>query len=142
MNEQAATQALERALRGYDRASGGFFLEEFLGCKVRFDDEACVLSVEVEDFMFNSAGTLHGGVISFLLDSAAGFLFKRVQGPGYTLENKVQYLRSLGRGPVTCSAHFLKRGRLVSYIETKLHAADGKLAAVATATWHAAEAKA
>ena len=138
MNEDAATRALERALRGYDRASGGFFLEEFLGCKVSFEDEACNLSVEVEDFMFNSAGTLHGGVISFLLDSAAGFLFKRTLGPGYTLENKVQYLRSLGRGPVTCTARFLKCGRLVSFIETTLHASDKKLAAVATSTWHAA----
>ena len=138
MNENSATQALERALRGYDRATGGFFLEEFLGCQVSFEDDACTLSVEIEDFMFNSAGTLHGGVISFLLDSAAGFLFKRAVGPGYTLESKVQYLRALGRGKVTCTARFLKRGRLVSFIETTLHSSDQKLAAIATATWHAA----
>lgn len=138
MNEDSASQAFERALRGYDRKSGGFFLEEFLGCKVSFEDETCVLSVEVEDFMFNSAGTLHGGVISFLLDSAAGFLFKHALGPGYTLENKVQYLRSLGRGHVTCTARFLKRGRSVSFIEATLRSTDQKAAAIATATWHAA----
>jgi len=136
MDETAASKALERALAEYDRASGGFFLERFLGCALSFDGETCVLSLEVEDFMFNSGGTLHGGVIAFVLDSAAGSLFKRAHGPGYTLESKVQYLRTLGRGRATCNARFLKRGRLVSFIEATLVSPDGKPAALATSTWH------
>jgi uncharacterized protein (TIGR00369 family) len=138
MNEVAATKALERALAGYDRNSGGFFLERFLGCELSFDGEICVLSLEIEDFMFNSGGTLHGGVIALVLDSAAGSLFKRVHGSGYTLESKVQYLRPLGRGRATCYARFLKRGRLVSFIEAVLNSPDGKPAAIATSTWHTA----
>jgi len=138
MNEAAATKALERALAEYDRDSGGFFLERFLGCELSFDGEICVLGLEIEDFMFNSAGTLHGGVIAFVLDSAAGSLFKRMHGSGYTLESKVQYLRSLGRGRATCKARFLKRGRLVSFVEAVLSSADGKPAAIATSTWHTA----
>jgi uncharacterized protein (TIGR00369 family) len=138
MDETAATKALERALAEYDRNSGGFFLERFLGCELSFDAETCVLCLEIEDFMFNSAGTLHGGVIAFVLDSAAGSLFKRVHGAGYTLESKVQYLRTLGRGRATCKARFLKRGRLVSFVEAILSSADGKPAAIATSTWHAA----
>jgi len=138
MDERAAAQALERALAQYDRESGGFFLERFLGCELSFDGEVCVLGLEVEDFMFNSAATLHGGVIAFVLDSAAGSLFKRVHGSGYTLESKIQYLRPLGRGRATCRARFLKRGRLVSFVEAVLSGADGKPAAIATSTWHAA----
>lgn len=138
MDEKAATQAFQRALRDYDRESGGFFLEELFGCKISFRDDACVLSLEVEEFMFNSAGTLHGGVIAFVLDSASGFLFKHAIGPGYTLENKVQFLRPVAGGPATCTARFLKRGRAVSFIETTLCGSDNKVAAVATATWHAA----
>jgi uncharacterized protein (TIGR00369 family) len=138
MNEIAATQALERALAEYDRASGGFFFERFLGCELSFDGEICVLDLEVEDFMFNSAGTLHGGIIAFVLDSAAGSLFKRVHGSGYTLESKVQYLRSLSRGRASCKARFIKRGRLVSFIEAVLSSSDGKPAAIATSTWHTA----
>jgi len=138
MNEIAATKALERAFAEYDRKSGGFFMERFLGCELSFEGELCVLSVEIEDFMFNSGGTLHGGVIAFVLDSAAGSLFKRVHGTGYTLETKVQYLRSLGLGRATCRARFLKRGRLVSFIEAVLSSPDGKPAAIATSTWHAA----
>lgn len=138
MNEDAATKALQRGLAEYDRASGGFFLERFLGVELSFDGEACVLDLEIEDFMFNSGGTLHGGVIAFVLDSAAGSLFKRIHGSGYTLETKIQYLRSLGRGHASCRARFLKRGRLVSFIEAVLSTADGKQAAIATSTWHAA----
>jgi len=138
MNEIAATKALQRALAEYDRTSGGFFFERFLGCELSFDGEICALSLEIEDFMFNSAGTLHGGIIAFVLDSAAGSLFKRVHGSGYTLESKVQYLRALGRGRATCNARFLKRGRLVSFVEAVLSSTDGKPAAIATSTWHAA----
>jgi uncharacterized protein (TIGR00369 family) len=138
MNEVVATKALERALAEYDRNSGGFFLERFLGVELSFDGEVCVLSLEIEDFMFNSGGTLHGGVIAFVLDSAAGSLFKRVNGSGYTLESKIQYLRSLGRGRATCNARFLKRGRLVSFVEVVLSSTDGKPAAIATSTWHTA----
>lgn len=138
MNESAATKALERALAEYDRTSGGFFLERFLGCELSFDGEICVLGLEIEDFMFNSAGTLHGGVIAFALDSAAGSLFKRTHGSGYTLESKAQYLRTLGRGRATCTARFLKRGRLVSFVEAVLSGPDGKSAAIATSTWHCA----
>lgn len=138
MDEQRASAALERALRNYDRNSGGFFLEEFLGCRVSFQDETCILTLEVEEFMFNSASTLHGGVISFVLDSAAGFLFKHNVGPGYTLESKVQFVRSLGRGAATCTARFLRRGRVVSFIEATMIGPDEKLAAISTATWHSA----
>jgi uncharacterized protein (TIGR00369 family) len=138
MNEVIATQALERALAEYDRDSGGFFLERFLGCELSFDGEICVLGLEIEDFMLNSAGTLHGGVIAFVLDSAAGSLFKRIHGSGYTLESKIQYLRTLARGRATCRARFLKRGRLVSFVEAVLSSADGKPAAIATSTWHTA----
>jgi len=138
MNEDAATKALQRALAEYDRSSGGFFLERFLGCELSFEGEICVLGLEIEEFMFNSGGTLHGGVIAFVLDSAAGSLFKRVHGSGYTLESKIQYLRPLDRGRATCKARFLKRGRLVSFVEAVLSSSDGKPAAVATSTWHSA----
>ena len=111
MNEVAATKALERALAEYDRNSGGFFLERFLGCELSFDGEIGVLSLEIEDFMFNSGGTLHGGVIAFVLDSAAGSLFKRVHGSGYTLESKIQYLRSLGAGARSARRCQLFEGR-------------------------------
>jgi uncharacterized protein (TIGR00369 family) len=138
MNEDFARKALERALAEYDRTSGGFFLERFFGCQLSFDGDTCVLGLEIEDFMFNSAGKLHGGAIAFVLDSAAGSLFKSVHGSGYTLEAKIQYLRPLGRGHATCKARFLKRGRLVSFVEAVLSGPDGKPAAIATSTWHSA----
>lgn len=138
MDEAMATRALERALAQYDRASGGFFLERFLGCELSFDDDTCVVGLRIEDFMLNSAGTLHGGVMAFVLDTAAGSLFKRAHGSGYTLETKVQYLRTLASGRVTATAGFLKQGRAVSFVEAVLSGPDGKAAAVATSTWHTA----
>jgi len=138
MNEVAATDALARALAGYDRKTGGFFMERFFGCELSFDGESSAVRLEIEEFMFNSAGSLHGGVVAFLLDTAAGSLFKRANGPGYTLESKTQYLRPVGLGSATCKARFLKRGRLVSFVEAVLSSADGASAAIATSTWQTA----
>lgn len=138
MNEVAATDALARALAGYDRKTGGFFMERFFGCELSFDGESSSVRLEIEEFMFNSAGSLHGGVVAFLLDTAAGSLFKRANGPGYTLESKTQYLRPVGLGSATCKARFLKRGRLVSFVEAILSSADGASAAIATSTWQTA----
>ncbi len=136
MDEETAARALERALARYDRATGGFFLERFLGCELSFDGETCVVALQIEDFMLNSAGTLHGGVMAFVLDSAAGSLFKRACGSGYTLETKVQYLRTLASGRVTATARFLRQGRTVGFVEAVLSDPDGRPAAVATSTWH------
>lgn len=138
MNEEIAIRALERALAQYDRATGGFFLERFLGCELTLDGETCNVGFEIEGFMLNSAGTLHGGVIAFVLDSAAGSLFKRAHGSGYTLESRVQYLRTLTSGRAIARARFLKQGRTVSFIEAVLSGLDGKPAAIATSTWHTA----
>lgn len=138
MDEAMAARAFERALAQYDRATGGFFLERFLGCELSFDGEACIVALQIEDYMLNSAGTLHGGVMAFVLDTAAGSLFKRAHGAGYTLETKVQYLRTLKSGRVSATARFLKQGRAVGFVEAVLNGPDGKPAAVATSTWHTA----
>lgn len=138
MNEVAATDALARALAGYDHDTGGFFMERFFGCALSFEGDVSMVSLEIEEFMFNSAGSLHGGVVAFLLDTAAGSLFKRANGQGYTLESKTQYLRPVGLGKALCKARFLKRGRLVSFMEAILSSADGAPAAIATSTWQSA----
>jgi uncharacterized protein (TIGR00369 family) len=52
-----------------------------------------------------------------------------------TLEMKTQYIRPAVSGRVRCEARFLKRGRTVSFLESRMADADGKVVAAATATW-------
>jgi uncharacterized protein (TIGR00369 family) len=64
-----------------------------------------------------------------------GHLVAKVAGPGATIEMKVQFLRPVMAGTVTVEGSFTRRGRSLSFMESKLFAEDGKLAAHATATW-------
>jgi acyl-coenzyme A thioesterase PaaI-like protein len=48
---------------------------------------------------------------------------------------KTQYLRPVKKGLATVEGRFIKKGRTLSFMESRLWGSDGKLAAVATATW-------
>lgn len=142
MDETAARAAFEEALRSHKPAFGSFFLARLFGLAISYTDETCVIEVDVKDFMFNPQGFLHGGVIAFLLDVSMGHLIHHLTGsPGLTLEMKTQYLRPISTGRVRCEGRFLKRGRRISFMETRIEGPDGRLAAIATATWQMLDAK-
>ena len=136
MDEDAARRAFDEALRTHRPDVGTFFLARFFGLEISYTDETCIVEVPVRDFMFNPQGSLHGGVIAFALDVSMGHLIKRTVGrPGITLEMKTQYLRPAISGRVRCEGRFLRRGRTVNYLESRMTGEDGKLLAVATSTW-------
>jgi len=140
MDENAARAAFEQALQSHRPAFGSFFLAQFFGLDISYADDACRIEVDVKDFMFNPQGSLHGGAIAFLLDVSMGHLIFHLTGsPGMTLEMKIQYLRPIRAERIKCEGRFLKRGRRISFMDTRITGADGKLAAIATGTWQMLE---
>ena len=136
MDEDTAREAFEEAMRTHRPDFGTFFLAKLFGLNISYTDETCVVEVPVRDFMFNPQGSLHGGVIAFALDVSMGHLIKRTMGrPGITLEMKTQYLRPALSGIVRCEGRFLRRGRSINYLESRMTDQDGKLLAMATSTW-------
>lgn len=136
MDEDAARTAFEAALRSYRPEFEVFFLARFLGLEISYGDEVCIVEIDVRDFMFNPQGSLHGGVIAFALDVSMGHLINRSHGrPGITLEMKTQYLRPAAVGRIRCEGRFLRKGRSINSLESRMWNQDGKLAAVASSTW-------
>ena len=93
------------------------------------------ITFDVNEMLMNPQGALHGGVMATVMDISMGHLLNKAFGNGATIEMKVQYLRPVREGNVTCEARFLKKGRTLSFMESRLSDQAGKLAAVATATW-------
>ncbi len=136
MDESAATSAFRNAVDTHVPAFGTFFLAKFFGAEISYTEESCIVEIPVNDFMFNPQGSLHGGVIAFALDVSMGHLIHRTIGQAaVTLEMKTQYMRPALSGRVRCEARFLKRGRTVSFLESRMTDAEGKMVAAATATW-------
>jgi uncharacterized protein (TIGR00369 family) len=88
---------------------------------------------------YNPHGTIHGGFVATLFDTALGCAVHSTleRGFGYTtLELHVNFVRAMTHetGRVRCEATVLHEGKRVSTAEAKLFDARGKLYAHATTT--------
>ncbi|WP_372836759.1 PaaI family thioesterase [Puniceibacterium confluentis] len=143
LDEDAARAHFETALAGHAQAFETFFFARFLGLSFEYlppeapdaEKDTCRLTFEVTDLLRNPQGSLHGGAMASAMDISMGHLVNKVAGPGATIEMKVQFMRPVLSGTVTCEGRFTKRGRSLSFMESHLYGPDGKLAAQCTATW-------
>lgn len=115
-------------------------------------ENACVHLPMREELLGNSVfGTLHGGVISAILDITGGFvvfldLFKTVKGKSReklmerltkvaTIDMRVDYLRPGIGKEFTASGYILRTGRKVAVVRIELHNEENALIAVGTASY-------
>src|SRR5687767_1903863 len=92
----------------------------------------------VDPAHFNLNGTLHGGVVMALLDTAMGFaVVARVAGQGRfnaAAEQSTRFLAPVRAGVITAEATILKIGKRLAIVESRAKDAAGQLVAVASAT--------
>lgn len=91
-----------------------------------------VFELKGEEFHYNPIGSVHGGIISTILDSAMGcsLLSTLEQGEGFTsLDLKVNFLRKItaATSPLVTKTKFIHVGRTTAYLECELLDAEGKL---------------
>ncbi|GGE45603.1 PaaI family thioesterase [Actibacterium pelagium] len=143
IDEAKARAHFNEAIEGHEQAFETFFFSRFLGLSFEYlpegvpdsEKEVCRLTFPVTDMLRNPQGSLHGGAMASAMDISMGHLVKKIAGPGATIELKVQFMRPVMEGTVTCEGRFTKKGRTLSFMESRLKGPDGKLAALATATW-------
>jgi uncharacterized protein (TIGR00369 family) len=85
----------------------------------------------------NVMGTLHGGVIATLADSAMGFAFASTlaeEESFATLEMKVSFLRPVWRATLSATANVVHRGRTTGLVECRIIDERDRLIAHATCT--------
>ena len=95
--------------------------------------------LEPAEFHYNPIGTVHGGVIATLLDSAVGCaVHSRLEaGVGYTsVEIKVNFIKAVTSttGLLRCEGVLISLGRRIAVAEARLTDAAGKLYAHCTST--------
>ncbi|CAN5368848.1 PaaI family thioesterase [soil metagenome] len=88
--------------------------------------------------MYNPLGTVHGGWMATVLDSACGCAVHSMLKPGQaytTLELKTVFHKALTEGvPVRAVGRIVQMGRRAAFSEADLRGLDGKLYATATST--------
>jgi uncharacterized protein (TIGR00369 family) len=92
-----------------------------------------------QEFHFNPLGSVHGGVITAVLDSAMGCTLHSVLplGTGYTtIDIKVNFLKSVNikTGLMRATGAIINQGNRTALLEARLIDENGKLYAFATST--------
>ncbi|WP_226577537.1 PaaI family thioesterase [Acuticoccus sediminis] len=141
----AVRSRVETALATHAPGFETFFLARLLDASFRYlpegvadsDVEVCLVSFPVAPFLFNPQGTLHGGIIAMAMDISMGHLLNKATGATgtATIEMKTQYMRPIGAGTATCEGRFLRRGRTMCFMESRLFDEAERLCAHATSTW-------
>ena len=144
IDEALARAHFETVLANYDQVFENFFLSKFLGLHFEYlniggeaatGEEVLRIAFDVNEMVMNPQGSLHGGIMAVVMDISMGHLLHKTIGAGATVELKTQYLRPVHQGSAICEGRFIKKGRSLSFMESKIWGSDKKLAAVASATW-------
>ncbi|MBB2942939.1 uncharacterized protein (TIGR00369 family) [Actinoplanes lutulentus] len=97
------------------------------------------IELDPQEFHYNPLGTVHGGIISTLLDTAAACSVHSTlpAGVGYTsMDLNVKFLRAVtvDSGRLVCTGVVLQRGRRTALAEARLVDGAGRLVAHATSS--------
>jgi uncharacterized protein (TIGR00369 family) len=103
------------------------------------DTGRVVFAFEPREEHYNPASSVHGGILSVLLDSAMGCAVQSTQPPGSlctTLEIKANFVRSvtIASGRLLCEGRVVHAGTKTATAEGFLRDAEGRLHAHATTT--------
>ena len=93
-------------------------LSGLLGIEVvRSDDDGAVVEMVADERHLNGHGTVHGGAIATLVDTAMGMAVHRDDTAPVTIEMNVTYLEPGQRGRLRAEARVRKRGKRIMIAE-------------------------
>ena len=103
------------------------------------EEGSVTVHLDPQEFHYNPLGTVHGGVLSTLLDTAAACSVHTTLpvGVGYTSQDlNVKFLRpvTIASGRITTRGTVLQRGRRTALAEARMTDAQGRLVAHATSS--------
>ncbi|MEU5567025.1 PaaI family thioesterase [Micromonospora musae] len=107
--------------------------------RMTVDEGLVTVELVPQEFHYNPLGSVHGGILSTLLDTAAGCAVHTTlpAGVAYTsLDLNVKFLRpaTVDSGTLVCVGTVLQRGRRTALAEARITDADSRLIAHATST--------
>src|ERR687895_2949815 len=98
-----------------------------------------VVSLKAEERHFNPSGTVHGGVISTLIDASMAEALNTLTEEGeqpFTIQITVNYMKPGKPGTLTSTAEVRKGGERITIVEAEVvQEDDGEVIALATGTY-------
>lgn len=96
-----------------------------------------VVTLQTGPRHFNPMGTLHGGILCDIADTAMGVAFASTLAVGEsftTVELKINYLRPVREATLRAEGRVVQRGRTIGYVECEVTDENGKVVAKSNST--------
>jgi uncharacterized protein (TIGR00369 family) len=137
IGRRTGLELLQAMARGELPAPPVMHLIDMAGMEV--EEGSVTVHLMPQEFHYNPLGSVHGGVLSTLLDTAAACSVHTTlpAGVGYTSQDlNVKFLRpvTVGSGRISCKGTVLQRGRRTALAEARLTDERGRLVAHATSS--------
>jgi uncharacterized protein (TIGR00369 family) len=105
--------------------------------RTEFEVDKTVLEFETGPQHANPVGTLHGGVLCYVADTAMGTAWasRLTKGETFsTIELKMNFFRPVWSGVLVAEAKVLRRGKTVGYVECEIKDDQDRLVAKAASS--------
>jgi uncharacterized protein (TIGR00369 family) len=137
IGRRTGLELLQAMARGELPAPPVMHLIDMAGMEV--EEGSVTVYLMPQEFHYNPLGSVHGGVLSTLLDTAAACAVHTTlpAGVGYTSQDlNVKFLRpvTVASGRITCRGTVLQRGRRTALAEARMTDGKGRLVAHATSS--------
>lgn len=139
MDKQEFMAHVENAYDTYEAKPENIFMFKLLDFEFDYDDEAkmCTITCPVTDIMYNPAGIVHGGIFTFIADTAMGHLnFRHKDAPYVSLELKTSFFQATTTGKLIATARYLKEGYKVCFMEAEVKNEHGDLLCQTSGTFY------
>lgn len=139
MNKEEFMALAEQAFDSYECKPESIFMFKLFQFEFNYDDElkTCTITCPVNDFMYNPSGIVHGGILTFLADSAMGHLnFRQKDAPYVSLELKTSFYQASVTGKLVATSRYIKEGYKVSFMEADVRNENGELLCRTSGTFY------
>lgn len=133
---------LAQVEKAYDAKSmepENVFMFKLFDFQFSYDDEnkQCTITCPVTEVMHNPASILHGGIATYIADTAMGHLnFRLKDAPYVSLDLNTSFLKAVSEGTLYATARYLKDGYKVCFMECIIKDEADDIIAKTTGTFY------
>ena len=127
---------VEDAIATSEPAFGKFFLARLLDLRVEYhdDDQTTTVTLPYAEFLCNPQGSVHGGVLSTVMDISMGHLCHRYLSTAVTIEMQMRFFRPV-TGDCRAEGRLIRPGKRIVHLESRLYDDADRLVASGTGSW-------
>lgn len=139
MHDQTFLQHINSSWVEAEQVPEKVFLFQLFQFDFSYDDDnrRCRIECPVVEAMFNPLGTVHGGMLTYLADTAIGHLnFRFKEDPYVSIELKTSYIKAVTSGKLIATASYVKDGYNVVFTECTIENEHGELVSTTSGTFY------